>query len=41
MTDLEKKGFKVTRTHFKPTALRTDARVEDIKGVLLKCVKIE
>jgi len=41
MTDLEKKGLKVTRTHFKPTALRTDASVEDIKGVLLKCVKIE
>ncbi|WP_287586360.1 tRNA (guanine(10)-N(2))-dimethyltransferase [Candidatus Borrarchaeum sp.] len=41
MSDLEKNGFKVTRTHFKPTALRTDAGVEDVKGVLMKCVKIE
>jgi tRNA (guanine26-N2/guanine27-N2)-dimethyltransferase len=38
MNDLAEKGFKTTRTHFKPTALRTNADVEDIKGVLLKCV---
>ncbi len=41
MSDLEKNGFKVTRTHFKPTALRTDAGVEDVKGVLMKRVKID
>ncbi|MFX1518726.1 MAG: tRNA (guanine(10)-N(2))-dimethyltransferase [Promethearchaeota archaeon] len=38
MNDLEKNGFEVTRTHFKPTALRTDADVEDVKDALLKCV---
>jgi tRNA G26 N,N-dimethylase Trm1 len=33
---LENKGFETTRTHFKPTALRTNANVDDIKGILLK-----
>jgi tRNA (guanine26-N2/guanine27-N2)-dimethyltransferase len=33
---LENKGFETTRTHFKPTAIRTNANVDDIKGILLK-----
>ena len=33
---LEKKDFKTTRTHFKPTALRTTANIDDLKDILLK-----
>ncbi|MFX1466327.1 MAG: tRNA (guanine(10)-N(2))-dimethyltransferase [Promethearchaeota archaeon] len=33
---LENQGFETTRTHFKPTALRTNADIDDIKAVLLK-----
>jgi tRNA (guanine26-N2/guanine27-N2)-dimethyltransferase len=35
---LENQGFETTRTHFKPTALRTNADIDDIKAVLLKLV---
>jgi tRNA (guanine26-N2/guanine27-N2)-dimethyltransferase len=33
---LEKNGFKVTRTHFKPTAIRTTATIGELKDALLK-----
>jgi len=36
MNLLEKKDFKTTRTHFKPTALRTTANIDDLKDILLK-----
>ncbi len=35
MSYLEKDGYKVTRTHFKPTAVRTNAGIEDLKDILL------
>jgi tRNA (guanine26-N2/guanine27-N2)-dimethyltransferase len=31
---LKDAGFKVARTHFKPTAIRTDASVSDVKSAI-------
>ncbi|MBE0527521.1 MAG: hypothetical protein IH631_11310, partial [Candidatus Thorarchaeota archaeon] len=31
-------GFKVARTHFKPTAIRTDASVIDVKSAILELI---
>jgi tRNA (guanine26-N2/guanine27-N2)-dimethyltransferase len=35
---LKNAGYKVTRTHFKPTAIRTDAPVVDVKSAITELV---
>ena len=36
MEELAKRRFKVSRTHFCPTALKTDASIDDLKKILKK-----
>ncbi|PSH01970.1 MAG: hypothetical protein BRC26_02685 [Nanohaloarchaea archaeon QH_8_44_6] len=33
---IREKGYPVSRTHFSPTGFRTDAPIDDIKGIIRK-----
>ena len=39
--ELTKKGFKATRTSFRPTAIRTDASVNEVVDVIATLVGAE
>jgi tRNA (guanine26-N2/guanine27-N2)-dimethyltransferase len=33
---LKEQGFEVSRTHFKPTAIRTNASVEEVRRIIIE-----
>ena len=40
VAELKKKGFKVSRTHFQPNAIKTDAGIREVEAAIRKAAKL-